>query len=558
MEGTGAQIIVEAMKLEGIKYLFGMSSSAVLPLLDVVCDTPEIEYIQSQHEQNAMYVANGYARATGKASVCLVGPGPATTNCQSGVAQAYYTYVPSILMAVEDGTQYYGLGHSMHHGLDAVSVMKPVTKMSIRVERAGRLADLMRMAFRTSLSSKRGPVYLGIPKDILDERASVELIAPDHYRVESGRSDSSRDVDRATRMLLEAKRPVALAGWEVAWCEARQELVKLAERLAMPVAGAECNKGIFPEDHPLALGVIGIHGKPYAHKAFQEADVILALGSPFTEFTTGWFENKIIPKKARIVQIDLDAVEMGKIYPVEVGVVGDIKQVIQALIQQIRKGRKAPPRFEDDPRVKTLLKQKKAWETSILSQKTSSRTPIHPFRLMNDLRKALPKDALVIGQSGSTQGWFEYSFEALTPTLGIGSWHPMGAEYCETLGAKLALPDKVVVCVLGDGSMMMSLSEIATAVKYNIPVLAVVRHNELFGNMRDTQIKRFGGRFIGTDLPIPNLANIAREFGAYSERVVEPERIIPSIRRALESGKPALLEVMMDTSPESLTPPRTF
>ncbi len=558
MEGNGSRFIVEGLKLEGVKYLFGMSASACLPLLDVFYETPEISYIQSQHEQGAMYMANGYARATGKVSPCLVGPGPGVTNCASGMAQAYHTFAPSLLMAIEDGTKFHGKGSSMHHGLDAVAVMKPISKLSIRVERASRLADLMQMAFRTALSPKRGPVYLGIPRDILDETASAKLLPPDKYRADNKPGGSPDDITRAAKLLLKARKPIVLAGGEVGWSGSQGELIKLAELLAMPVAGSEGHKGVFPENHPLALGVIGLHGRPYAHKAFKDADVILALGAPFTEFSTGWFGNNIIPEKAKIIHIDIDNTELGKNYPIEIGIMGGIRKVLNSLIQEVKEMRKGTASFRNTPRVKALLGEKKSWDDGIQAHKNSNKSPIMPQRLMNDLRKALPDDALVIGESGSTHGWFEYCFESLTHTLGIGSWHPMGAEYPETLGAQLALPGRTVVCLLGDGSLMMTLSEIATAVKYNIPVLAVVRHNELFGNMRHTQMIHFPGRFIGTGLPIPNLSNVARELGAYSERVEKPEQIIPAVGRALKSGRPSVLEVMMDTSKEFLAAPRSL
>lgn len=558
MQGTGAELIVECLKAEGVKYIFGMSASAILPLLDVVYRHPEIRYIQSQHEQGAIYMANGYARASRKTGFCLVGPGPGATNASSGVAQAFNTFVPSLLMSIEDGTRFYGLGSSMHHGLDAVSLFKPITKLSIRVERAGRIPDLMRMAFRTTSSRRAGPAYLGVPRDLLEERAEGEIIAPPHYRVEVAPRGDPREIARAAELLLAAKKTVALAGGEVGWSRSQEELIALAELLAMPVAASEGNKGVFPEDHPLALGAVGLHGTPYATQTIQEADVLLALGSPFTEFTTGFFEHKVVPKGAKIIQIDIDPTELGKIYPLEMGIVGGIKGVLQDLLQEVRERVKKKPALEEIPRIKALLQQKREWEDYLLPQKTSAQSPIHPLRLIHDLRQALPKDALVVGESGSTHGWFEYAFQALTHTMGIGSWHPMGAGYCECLGAQLAMPERRIVCLMGDGSMMMILSEIATAVAYNIPVLAVVRHNELFGNMRQTQIKRFGGRFIGTDLPIPHLANIAREFGAFGERVSEPNQIIPAIKRALDSGKPALLEIMMDTSPETLVPPTAY
>ncbi|MDP2646081.1 MAG: thiamine pyrophosphate-binding protein [Desulfobacterales bacterium] len=557
MEGNGMQFIVESLKLEGVKYLFGMSATGTLPLLDCIYDVPEIQYIQSQHEQGAMYMANGYARATGKIGACLVGPGPGTTNCQSAISQAYYTFAPSVLMGVEDSTKLYGKGCSMHHALDAVSVMKPVTKMAIRLERAGRIPDLMQMAFRTALSPKEGPVYLGFARDVFDETASVKMLPPDKYYTTSRPPGDPVDIDRAVKLLLRAENPVALAGVEVGTSGSIQELIRLSELLCMPVAAAESNKGVVPESHPLALGVIGITGRPYAHKAVREADVILALGTPFTEFTTWRFGHSIIPEKAKIIHVDLDASELGKNYPLEIGIVGSIKKVLHAMIQEVQERRKNPSPMEEHPRFKALMAGKKTWEAAMQAHKNSDKSPIMPGRLMNDLRKALPDDALVVGASGSTHAWFDYCFESLTHTLGIACWHPMGAEYCETLGAQLAMPDKAAVCLLGDGSMMMTLAEIATAVKYNIPVLAVVRHNALFGNMRHTQNIHFPDRFIGTDPPVPHLANTARELGAHSERISRPEEIIPSVRRALESGRPSLLEVMIDTSPEFLSPPRS-
>ncbi|MBI4333852.1 MAG: thiamine pyrophosphate-binding protein [Chloroflexi bacterium] len=557
MEHTGAELIVEGLKLEGVDYLFGMSSSEVLPLLDVIGRTPEIHYVQSQHEQWAAYMANGYARAGGKTGTCLVGPGPGTANCASPMGQALYTFAPTFLMAIEDSTKIWGLGSMLHHGLDSVAVMKPVSKMSVRVERAGRLPDLMRMGFRLALSPKRGPVFLAIPTDVLAEQASVELVASEHSRVERIPAGDPQDLDRMAALLLAARRPVALAGPEVSRCQAQAELIGLSELLAMPVAGAAGNKGIIPEDHPLALGVIGLHGRPYAHQTVREADLILALGAPFTEFATDRFEHKIIPEHPRIIQIDIAFEDMGKIYPIELGLVGDIKETLKLLAQHVLERRRTTAPFQEAPQARELSKRKNEWEASVAPMRTSSRIPIHPLRLMTDLRKALPRDAFAVAVSGSTSGWFEYGFEALTHTLEMGEWHPMGAEYCEAMGAKLAWPETPVVPIMGDGSMMMCLSEIATAVKYNIPVLAMVTHNDVFGNMRHTQIARFGGRFIGTDLHIPNLANVAREFGAYGERVSDPEQIIPAVKRAMQSGKPALLEIMTDTAPEALAHPRS-
>ena len=555
---SGAQIIVETLKAEGITHVFGVSGSVNLPILDIIFSEPQIRYIQTQHEQNAMYMANGYARATRTAGICLVSPGPGITNCLSGTAQAFQSSTPNLLIGVEEGNKVHGLGSSCHHDVEAVMIFKPVTKLSLRVEHVGRLLGSLQMAFRTALTGRKGPVYVGIAKDILMDEADVEILSPLKYRVEHVPTADPLSVSKAADLLIGAKSPVILAGGGVAWAQAQDILLDLAGFLAIPVATSRDNKGVIPDDHPLALGTVGHSSTPLAVKTIQDTDILLAIGCTFDSFTTMGLSHKIVPKHAKIIQVDIDPTEIGKIYPVEVGICGDARPVLNSILQRIRKKKVARVPLEQVPRIKELVRRKRNWQKSLMAQKTSGKIPIQRFRLLHDLRQALPRDAIVAGESGGTHGWYDYGFEALAHNYGIGSWHPMGAEYLEALGVKVALPDRVVVCFTGDGSMMMTLQEIATAVAYHIPLLCVVCHNGVFGNMRYTQIQQFGGRFIGTDLLIPNLANIAKEFGAYGERVEKPDEIIPAISRALASGKPALLDIMIDASPENLVPPPLY
>ncbi len=550
MKLTGNQLLVEALKAEGVRHIFGVSGTASLRLLDTIYHEPEIRYIQTQHEQGAMYMANGYARATRGVGICLVSPGPGITNCLSGVGQAYYASTPSLLIGIEESTQFHGLGISLHHDLEAVPIFKPVTKLSLRVELVSRLVESLQMAFRTALSGRAGPVYLGIAREVLTSQAETEVLPPQRYRAEAVPLPDANSISRAADLLIAGEKPLALVGGGLAWAGAQDMLLELAQLLAMPVATSVENKGLIPEDHPLALGVLGISGRP-----LQDADVLLAVGCTFDQFTTRNFGHEVVPQQARIIQVDIDPTEIGKIYPVEVGIVGDARSVLHGLVQEVKRRKVDRRPVEQLPRINELLRIKSEWRESLLSQETWGKVPIRWPRLLHDLRQALPRDAIVAGAAGSTHSWFNYAFQALAHNHSIGSWHPLGSEYPEALGVKVALPDRVVVCLTGDGSIMMTLQEIATAVAHDIPLLCVVSHNDIFGNMRYVQIKRFGGRFIGTDLPIPNLTNIAREFGAYGERVSEPDEIIPAVGRALASGKPALLEVMMDASPENLAPP---
>lgn len=555
MEKSGSEILIEGLLVEGVKHLFGVSGSPLLPILDVLYHTPQIRYIQTQHEQYAMFMANGYARAAQRTGVCMVTRGPGATNCMTGVAQAYYTATPSLLIAAEEGARFYGLETSLHHNVEGSVLFRPVTKLARRVERADRIPESLQAAFRLTSTGRRGPVFLAIPRNVMVEKAEVEFVPPKHSRIQKLPRGNPQDITRAAELLAAAKKPVALVGGGLAWAGAQETLLRIAELLDMPLAHSRGNKGIIPEDHPLALGVVGHDAVPYSIQTFQEVDLLLAVGTTFDEFTTARFSYQIIPRRAKIIQIDMDPAEIGKLYPVEVGIQGDALSVLQELLLQLKERKTGHKPWQEAPRVKELQQKKRAWEEKVLPLKSSNKIPIQRFRFMQDLRQALPRDALVTAESGSTNSWFEYAFPAFVHTTQIGGWHPMGSEYCESLGAQVALPQKRVVCITGDGSMMMCLQELATAVTYNIPVLCVVSHNNLFGNMHYSQLTRFGGHYIGTNINVPNLANIAREFGAYGERVEEPNQIIPAVRRALDSGKPALLDVMLDTSPENLTPP---
>ncbi|MDP2645528.1 MAG: thiamine pyrophosphate-binding protein [Desulfobacterales bacterium] len=554
MELTGAQLLVKALKMEGTKHIFGVSGSAVLPIMDVLYHDREVRYIQSQHEQGAMYMANGYARATRALGVCLVSPGPGSTNCLSGVGQAFYTSTSSLLICIESGTEHLGLGTSLHHDLDSVAVFKPVTKLAIRVERIDRLVESIQKAFNVALSGRRGPVYLGIPKDILSAQIDDKVLSRKRYPVETAPRATSESIRRTADILLAGKRPVALAGGGAVWSQAQEVLLELAEHLAMPVAFSRDNKGLIPEDHILALGAVGLASTPWSLQAMQSADVLLAVGCTFGEFTTRMFGHEVVPEGVQIIQIDIDPTEIGKIYPVTQGIFGDARTVLQDLLEEVKKRNIDRRPLEEVPWIQQLMQAKKQWRESLAPLETSDQAPILWPRLLRDLRRALPRNAIVSAVSGSTCSWFNYGFEALAHTCSTGGWHPLGSEYPESLGVQVALPDRVVVCLIGDGAMMMTLQEIATAAAYDIPMLCVVSHNGFFGNMRQTQITRFGGRFMGTDLPIPNLSNIARELGAYAERVEDPAEIIPAVGRALGSGKASLLEVMMDTSDENLVP----
>ncbi|MDO8634690.1 MAG: thiamine pyrophosphate-binding protein, partial [Dehalococcoidia bacterium] len=310
-------------------------------------------------------MANGYARATRNTSVCLVSPGGGITNSVSGAAQALATATPTLVIATEEISLLEGMGISLAHSLDTQALMKPVTKLAMRVEPAERIGESLRTGFRVTRAGRRGPVYLGIPRDVLGKKAQASLFSPEQYRTDGRIRGDARDINKAAELLAAAHRPVILADDAVYWDNAQELLLELAELMGMPVIATENNKGIITEEHMLAMGVSSIHGSPPAIYALQNSDLILALGCNFGQFTTAGFGYKIISEKAKIIQVDPDASSLGKIYPMAAGIEGNIDSVIKDLMEEL-KARKAGHRpFTDSTWVKETAKKKEEWEKSI-------------------------------------------------------------------------------------------------------------------------------------------------------------------------------------------------
>lgn len=548
---TGAEIIIDCLKTEGVKFVFGVIGSAILDLLDVIYRTPEIRFIRSQHEQAAAFMADGYAKMTGEPGICTATCGPGVTNMVTGVAGAFHDCSPVIVLGGDIHTSHYGKGSSNFHEIDQETLFRPITKMSKRIEQVERIGEFMRMAFRVARSGRKGPVYLGIPRNIQKDKVKEEAWLKEQYRSDALVKGDEKTINQACELLLEAKSPVMLAGGGVRWAKAQSEILKLAELMGIPVVVN--HKGCITEDHPWSAGIVGTTGYPSAMAVLSEADLILTLGSTLNQTTTASYGHKVIPEGAKIIQVDIDPCEIGKNFPVALGIVGDLKLVLTDIIERLKTENAKTDREE---RLQHILHLKEQFDRRLFSEGAESdAVPINRLRLMKDLNKVLPKDTVISAESGSTNAWFRYGFKAHLPLLEPGGLSCMGSGWCMAMGASLAYPDRPVVSVIGDGAFMMTLNELATAVDNNIPVVVVVEHNAVYGNVRLKQISHFEGRFAGSELFIPNLAEIAQSFGAYGERVEKPEEIIPALERALVSGKPAVLDVIIDASEKSLDTP---
>jgi len=549
-EITGAEMMVECLKAEGVKFVFGVIGSSILDLLDVLYRTPEIRYIPTQHEQAAAFMADGYARITGETGVCTATCGPGVTNMVTGIAGAFNESSPVVLIGGDIHTSHYGKGASNFHEVDQENLYRPITKMSKRIEQTDRIGEFMRMAFRKAQSGRKGPVFLGIPRNVQREKTTAEVWPRQRYRSEEkGRADS-RSIERACELLLQARSPVMLVGGGVHWARAEKEVLTLAEMMGIPVAVS--HKGLITEDHPWSVGVVGMVGYPTAMDQMANADVVLALGCTFNQVTTASYTHRIIPRDAKIIQVDIDPNEFGKNFAMELGIVGDVKEVLSEMIETLKPEAK---KRQTGDRLKEVALGKDQWEKKLLAEGAASdAVPIHRLRLLRDLNKVLGRDAILAAESGATHGWFYYGYKSYSPILEPGDLSCMGSGWCMAMAAKLAYPNRAVVSVTGDGAFMMTMNELATAVKNKIPVVVVVPHNSVYGNVRRKQYEHFEGRFAGSELHIPNLARVAESLGAHGERVEKPAEIIPALERALASGKPAVLDVIIDNSRENLEP----
>lgn len=548
---NGAQIIVDCLRAEGVTHVFGVIGSAILDLLDIIYQAPDMHYIRAQHEQGAAFMADGYARATGKPGICVSTCGPGLTNMVSAIAGAYQENSPLIAISGEIHTQHYGKDNANFHEVNQESLLQPITKMSKRVESPDRIAEFMRMAFRVAQSGRKGPVYLGMPRNIQKEQTAAEIWPVSAYRSEAQPSGNPDAIDKACELIMAAKSPVMLVGGGVRWTDPQADILRLAVDLGIPVAVSK--KGMVPEDHPWSVGVIGMVGCPVATEQVSSADLILALGCGFNQVTTASFTHRIIPASAKIIQVDIDPTEFAKDYPIALGITGEMAAVVRQMHQQLQP---QGGRGDREERLEKISQAKDEWEQRLAREEGSDDTvPINRLRLIRDVSRVARANAIISAESGSTHGWAYYGFRSLTPMLEPGDLSCMGSGWCMAVGAKVAFPERPAIAIIGDGAFMMTLNELASAVDNNIPVVVVVMHNEIYGNVTRKQYEHFNERFAGSRLYIPNLAAVADAFGAYGQRVEQPEEIIPALERALDSGRPAVLDVIVDNSRQSLEPP---
>jgi acetolactate synthase I/II/III large subunit len=537
-----AETVVEYISSQNVRHIFGVLAHTSFALGDAIAKRPHLRFINSQHEGGAGNMALGYARAAKKPAVCLVSAGGGATNIVTAVAQAYKEAVPLFVISSDINTASSSKGAwSSWHGMEHVRLFEPITKQSLKLGRVEEIGSVLDSLFHLTTRGRQGPVFLIIPADL--QAASLpEPLTFSPTADPAAPSIDSRSAEMAVDLLLKATAPVVLVGTGVDWSGAQKEVQELAELLSLPVATSYTAKGVFPENHPLALGCLGVGGRPYAKEFFLKSDLILALGTTFSEGTTMGFGHRTIPDQTKIIQIDIDPDELGRNYPTQLSVQADVKAALRAIMDGIKSKKPSTPAASGEGRALEIEQAKQAWRSD-LDKKTANGSLTYDA-VLKTLNELLTGTEILV-TSGMT-GDLLRNIDAATPIIHAGEFRAIGTAFATSLGVKLALPGARVVCVSGDGSFMMEQQELATARFHNIPVLAIVLRNNAYGGMKRDQLHHYGGRVIGTELFVPDLARMAELFGAKGYTITRPEEVKPVLQKSLESDDFVVVDVKVD------------
>jgi thiamine pyrophosphate-dependent acetolactate synthase large subunit-like protein len=530
---TAAQAVVDCLRREGIEHVFGIPGTMNLPILDVLRATPEIRFVLTRHEQGAAFMAYGYARTLGKPAIVTATEGPGVTNLATGIAAAFKGYVP--IISISGAQELWLREKDASQDIDQVTFNRPITKWAYSIPTAGKVQEAVRRAFRVALTEPLGPVHLDVSKDILLAEAAPEPIAPEAYRPTTAPACASADLDRAAELIARAERPLFVVGGGVLREDVTQPLKRLVEKSGIPAATLQYYPDAFPTSHPLSLGPLGRNGYSSANRAAPQADVIIAVGAHIDLFSTG-FKHGIIGREAKLIHHSAVAAAIGVVFPVSHAVVGSTASFIDGLAFRLSKNKWE---WAD---VASLRRDWDAEREKLLDRAVR---PMLPTVVAHAMRQALPKDGVVITDAGNAGKHMRVFMDTYEPHtfMYISDWGSVGAGLPIAMGVKLARPKQVVMAAVGDMGMMCNIGELETAVRERIPVVCVVYNDRGLGNERAFQKELYGGRFFAVDYNDVDFGALARGFGAYGERVEEPAGLAPALKRAIDSGLPAVIDV---------------
>ena len=539
MELTGSQILLESLQKEGVDTVFGYPGGAVINIYDDLFDSP-IEHVLTRHEQAAVHAADGYARCTGKVGVVIATSGPGATNTVTGIATAYMDSIPMVIVTGQVPTPL--IGNDAFQEADMCGITRPCTKHNFLVQDIKDLAKTIKEAFYIARTGRPGPVLIDLPKDIqvtkykfkYPETVSLRGYKPTY-------AGNKRQINKAAKMFLEAKRPVLYVGGGINLSAANEELLKLAEMTQAPVTTTLMAMSGFPQNHPLALGMLGMHGTFYANMAVTECDLLIAVGARFDDRVTGRID--AFAKKAKVIHIDIDPTSIKKNVAVDLPIVGDLKDVLSKLGTALA---------EKPDELQALVSKTGEWRELVDEWKLkhpmgyeSSDSVIKPQFVIEKVRELTDDNAIISTEVGQHQMWTAQFFEFSQPRtfLTSGGLGTMGYGLPAALGAQVAFPDRQVIDISGDGSFQMNSQELATLVQYKLPVKIVILNNNYLGMVRQWQQMFFDKRYSQTVMELPiDFIKLAEAYGATGLQASKAGDVEKTIKKALETPGPVLME----------------
>lgn len=568
-EMTGAQIVCETLRAEGVNYMFGTTGTTEVPFLDALVGYPEVEFILALHESQAVAMADGYARACGRPGVILVHTTPGTCNALGNLFNAHCAGAPLVVIAGQQDTRLLLREPSLASEL--VALVRQFAKWSWQLNSVEDFPIAMRRAFKVATTPPTGPVYLALPRNMQEQKTEADILPPERYSVPMRQRGDPGQVSRAAELLTQAERPAIVAGYGISRAQAVAEAVELAELVAAVVCVEPHAAGMsFPTDHPLCLcpGALDASElRPY----LEGADVVLAVGSRvFRDHT--FSPTPALPREAKLIHLDADPWEIAKNYPADVAIVADPQTGLRELITgvklrlAVRRGRSKSPGITElkaKARFAAIAQAREEARHALAEElrADADAVPIPVWRVVKEVRALLPPDGVLVDESVRAVSYVRLLFDI--PQAGAYFTHStsLGWGMAAAMGIKMAWPQRPVLALVGDGSAMFGLQSLWTARQYQIPATIVVLNNGSYMAVK-RGLHAYGrqaaqkGKFIGVELGDTNCARLAQDFGIHGERVVAPQDLAPALRRALELGQPALVEVMVDPHDAGYRHPR--
>ncbi len=530
---NGAQILIECLKREGVEVIFGYPGGQVLPIFDKLYDC-DIKFILPRHEQGAAHAADGYARATGKVGVCLATSGPGATNLTTGIANAYMDSIP--MVAITGQVKSFLIGNDAFQEADVTGVTRSITKHNYLVKDIKDLARIVREAFYIASTGRPGPVLIDIPSDI--QLTEADFVWPETVEMRSYKPTyfgHPGQIKKAAKMISSCERPIIYAGGGVITSGAHKELRKLAETIKAPLTWTLMGIGCFPAEHELALGMLGMHGTAYANHAIMESDLIIAVGARFDDRVTGRLD--AFAPHAKIIHIDIDPSSISKNVKVDVPIVGDAKNILGELLEQIK----------DIPDTSMWLKTVDGWKKKYpMRYKVDGK--LKPQYVVEQIYEVTKGEAIIVTEVGQNQMWAAqwYKYNHPRTFISSGGLGTMGFGFPAAMGVKVGCPDKIVFDIAGDGSIQMNIQELATCVYNKINVKVAILNNGYLGMVRQWQELFYNRRYSQVCITSPDFVKLAESYGAVGIRVTKKEEVRPAIEKAIAIDNTVFIDFVVE------------